>query len=162
MAKKLVCTECGSDKLYTDTSGWFCCSPCSQKTGKPLKIAKNPKAKPEKLKGNEFKFVNLTLSEGMKSDARLYIQNDFDFGNALTELMEEGYKVSFSCNLDNETFQCTISASYAGTQNSGGMLTGFAPDAHSAFGMAYYKHSVVLEKDWRKAMDNQVEKDKWG
>lgn len=159
---KISCPVCNRTKFVTNTRGFFVCIGDKQNPHDQIEVARNPTAKRERLKGTEFKFVNCSLTEGEMKDAKAWLQTDFDISTAIVELLGQGYKFSLSCNLDTETYQCTLSAGYAGMENAGYMLSAFAPTWEFAFGICYYKHAFKLERDWTSNVAANVGAPKWG
>jgi len=95
--------------------------------------------------GSEF--VNLELSKEQKLELRSTFDDLDTLGEALTDLLSDGTKVT--CKYD-ERNSCAVAFAFAAedSSNAGYILTGRGRDATRALRELVYKHRVILDGEW--------------
>lgn len=108
-------------------------------------------------------FVTCNLGKAEKDDARKWIAGyQKSLEDTICELVEAGYKVSFSQDRFHDASQTSLTCTDEESLNHGRTLIGRGPDLMSAFGMCLYKHFVMLDGDWSTREASEDSSDKWG
>jgi len=92
-----------------------------------------------RLAGDEFDMIE---EEYPTADA------SFD---AMSYLIEGGYKISFGFNPANGMAICSITCRKEGSNNEGKCLTSFAVGWYDALRVGLYKHFILLKEEWDNA-----------
>lgn len=91
------------------------------------------------------------------SDAWEDIQATFGTEEALYEgmakLMEDGYRVGFSYNRQNDAVICSVTCRNAESENAGLTFNSFAATWPEALATSLYKHCVLTQGHWRKTIE---------
>lgn len=123
------------------------------------KPSKSPKKSPErKFNG----FVQCDLTKEQKEHAKSWIESSQPDWNTLFKLVDDEYKVSFGYDNYHKTFQCSLTCVANQSVNNGWVLVARAPDCMLAFGMACYKHFIVLDQIWTDGGEGRQEDEGWG
>lgn len=77
-----------------------------------------------------------------------YAGND-ELSLAFSNLVSDGYRVSFSLNQQNDTVSCSITCRDDDAPNAGMTLNAFADSWWTALMVACYKHFDLAAGDWR-------------
>lgn len=123
-----------------------------------------PRKSSKKTDTPEWKgFVDCNLDKAMKEAAKKWIaSNAADQMVKVSELVDDGYKVSFSLDRYHDAYQASMSYQVNGGPNSGYTLSARGPDLAGAVGMLLYKHFIVLEGDWSQGAKRSKDTDPWG
>jgi hypothetical protein len=68
--------------------------------------------------------------------------------DSLADLLEDGYRVGFAYNAQNDAVICSITCKDAQSVNAGMTFTAFAGNWYDALRVGLYKHYVVAEQVW--------------
>lgn len=117
------------------------------------------KVKPVKT-GDWMGFISCEFTATDKAaftDAYENQMNTSDVWERMVNLVEEGYKVSFSMSGSTGTFTCSMT----GTQDApeaavGFTLTARSGDVNRALAALVYKHDVMLKADWKNAKSTGI------
>lgn len=66
-----------------------------------------------------------------------------------TSLLEDGYRLGFSYNPQNDAFICSVTCKAEESVNNGCTFTAFAGSWFEALVAALFKHYVVAQEQWR-------------
>lgn len=66
-----------------------------------------------------------------------------------TGLLEDGYRLGFSYNPQNDAFICSVTCKAEESVNNGCTFTAFAGSWFEALEVALFKHFVVAQEQWR-------------
>lgn len=133
-------------------------NPAHGKTSNGKKPRQSPKY------GNDWGgFVNIPLNDADK--ARI-VDDDWeptDYWQAVTALVESGYKVSFTADPKHNCYIASITGKYSGTANDNYGLSARGPDLAGAFRAVWYKHAVLAEgAEWAAVAAARSSDDAWG
>lgn len=107
------------------------------------------KPNPAPARGNQWtEFVDIPLSEDDFDEIGKAFP-DFDAVNeAVTELVEKGYRVSLSFNQGNDAFIASVTCKDTESPNNGKTFNAFAGSWLEALQCALYKHYVKTGRVW--------------
>jgi hypothetical protein len=90
---------------------------------------------------SDYQFVRCTLGKSEKEQfTRWFELNEKKLGTALSNVLEGGYKVSFSADFENSCFVCTLTGNEEKSPNYKKMLSSRAEDHWEALGLCIFKH----------------------
>lgn len=123
-----------------------------------------PRGKTKKSATPEWKgFVDCNLDKALKQAFHAWCETAvIDPMVKVAELVDDGYKVSFSLDRYHDAYQAALSYQVNGHENSGLTLSGRGPDLNGALMMVLYKHLVVLEGKWGGGTQRSKDTDPWG
>lgn len=107
-------------------------------------------------------FVQCDLTVEQKTHAKSWIEKHAPNWDMLYKLVDDEYKVSFGYDNYHKTFQCSLTCVANQSPNNGWVLVARAPDCMLAFGMACYKHFMVLEELWTDGGEGKQDDGGWG
>lgn len=93
-------------------------------------------------------FVEISLEGHSKDDLMQAFPEVDDVHDAVTDMMVEGYRFSFSHNKQNDAMIVSVTCKNDDSPNVGCTYTSFAGDWFAALRVAVYKHIVVAEGQW--------------
>lgn len=111
--------------------------------GKKVQKGRAPKVE---FKG--YLNVNLSAEEELQFDA-WYEAGSFAL-EMLFDLIDFGYKISFSEDEFNDGISVSIYAKSPKFNWAGWTLTGWASDVHEAAAYVFFKHHFVANQDWEQ------------
>lgn len=103
-------------------------------------------------KADEWKaFVQLELTTAQKVEVKK-LRDDADrLFDSVFGTVEEGYKLTFSLDTYNNAYVCSLTGKGDDNPNNGLTLSGRGGSILGAMASLWYKHDVVLERDWTSA-----------
>lgn len=93
-------------------------------------------------------FVNLELSDAQKAEAKKLLADADRVTDNVWKLVDDGYKVSFSYDGYHGAYLCAVTCQDKSSVNVGLTLTGRGGGILAAMASLWYKHDVVLERNW--------------
>jgi hypothetical protein len=101
-------------------------------------------------RGDEF--INLELDAAQADECRAFRKDPVAVNLILTEMLEDGYKITCRYDSRNECYACFAFAE-DDSDNAGYILTGRGGSGMSALAELLYKHAQVLERSWVRAAE---------
>lgn len=109
--------------------------------------ASNPQ--PEKVKATwNTTFVDISMAGHSLDDVSAAFPTVENVYETVAGLLENGYRLGFSYNPQNDAFICSVTCKSEGNPNMGKTFTAFAGTWFEAVQVALYKHYVVSETIW--------------
>ena len=107
-----------------------------------------PAEKPVKPRFNDVTFVNWSLSADDKVSCKAWLLGDGEMDNAISNLIETGYKVTSSWDGYRSCFTASIVPTSDAKDNQGYILTGKGSTALKAVKQAMYIHHYIMDGNW--------------
>lgn len=98
---------------------------------------------------NDVQYIDVPLGERDKEKMKEWFAKQQNAESFMLELLSDGYRVSFVHDKRNNCVLCSISTPDDRSINFGCILTSRSGDWWRAFMAGYYKHVVIMKKDWR-------------
>lgn len=106
-------------------------------------------------------FVDIPLNGVEEDDIFGQFKSTEEVYDALTELLESGYRVGFTYNAQNDAFICSVTCKDEASPNANQTFTAFAGAWFESLLVALYKHRVVAAGIWAKGA-SKVTKTRFG
>lgn len=107
-----------------------------------------PETKPTVPRFNDVKFINWSLSADEKLAVKQWVLSIEEIDDAISKLVEAGYKVTSSWDTYRSCFTASIVPTQDAKINQGFILTGKGSTALKAIKQALYIHHYVMNEDW--------------
>lgn len=102
---------------------------------------------PKKVEWKGFVECNLTAEN--KADLEgMDTETEFPFAEGMAELVDEGYKISFSYDAKNKTHMVTLYDQNPQSDFAGYALTGRGASVRDAWDALMYRHIIILSDGW--------------
>jgi len=95
-----------------------------------------------------WSFINISLGEAEKDELGELHQRGVFALELVFDLVQEGYKVSFSEDSKNHSYICSLSDCREDSPSFKHTLTGRGATPAAAFSACCYKHFNIARKDW--------------
>lgn len=118
-----------------------------------LIMARGKNANNQPPANNRFgqtEFVDIPVVEQDWTDVQKVYGSSDILVDAVTDLLNSGYRVGLSFNGNNDAFICSVTCRQDGDVNNGLTFNAFAETWFEALQLAVYKHYVKSRKIWRK------------
>ena len=93
-------------------------------------------------------FVDISLAGHSWEQIGAFFDTPTAVYDAAAGLLENGYRLGFTYNPQNDAFICSVTCKAVGNPNEGKTYTAFAASWFEALEVALYKHFVVAETIW--------------
>lgn len=93
-------------------------------------------------------FVEIPVAAEAWGDIQKVYGNPDVLVDAVSDLLEAGYRVGLSHNGANDAFICSVTCRDTDDPNNGKTFNAFAETWYEALQTAMYKHYVVSQKKW--------------
>lgn len=97
-------------------------------------------------------FVALELTEAQKIGAKALREDAERLYDNVFGMIDDGYKLTFSYDSYNGAYVCSVTCRDKGSANNGLTLTARGGSTISAMASLWYKHDVVLARQWGNAV----------
>jgi len=104
---------------------------------------------------NETVFISFPLSDEQKKEIKNAVWDIEVCDNAVLQLCEENYKVTFSYDDYSSAYAAFITPKGDKHINAGFILTGRGSSPHKALKQAYYVHTQLFDRDWSAWKDDR-------
>lgn len=96
----------------------------------------------------DYKFVRCSLSKADKATfSKWFPEQESLLQTSLKNLLEAGYKVSWSADFENSCYVCTITGNEEKSPNYKKMLSSRSDDHWEAFGLCVFKHVMIFKSE---------------
>lgn len=102
----------------------------------------------------QSEFVNYVLSKSNQNALRKFAKEGFGAKDWLTEVNNDGYKITFSPDRNGHGFACWLIPLDADGVNHGLILSGRGGTPTNAFVECVYKHSILFAGKWPRPTDD--------
>lgn len=126
---------------------------------KEVDVGRDPKTR-EKQKPQWVGHKDFKLDAQAKDNYEHWDIHDDDVYELAATTVQSGYKLSFTFNSGNDTFNAALTGDGGEGKNYTYTMSAFAPDWYNALRLVLFKHHVLLDGDWGKI--NGTSGDKWG
>lgn len=107
-------------------------------------------------------WVSCDLDESEKKHLKANKMPGEQLVNALSQLVDDGYKVSVSKDEKNDCVGAFLTAPKVLYDNQNVVLSSRGPDVDGALRVLMYKHFEILKGDWGKKIGKGGVLDPWG
>lgn len=107
-----------------------------------------PATKPTAQRFNDVQFVNWSLSAEEKQECKSWISAGEDLDNAISSVIEAGYKVTTSWDRYRSCYTASIVPTPDAKSNQGYILTGKGSTALKAAKQALFIHYRIMGEEW--------------
>jgi len=115
-------------------------------------MARDPKNKPTPTptqpRFNDVQFVNWSLSAEQKASCKEWLLKQGEMDNAISTLIEAGYKVTVSWDKYRACFTSSVVPTADAKSNQGYILTGKGSTPLKATKQALYIHYHIMGEEW--------------
>lgn len=115
-------------------------------------MSRNPKDKPIEApktpRFNDVKFINWSLNDEEKAACKAWVLTVEDFDNALTSLLQSGYKITQSFDENRSVYTGSIIPTQNAKSNQGFILAGKGSTPLKAIKQALYIHFHIMGEEW--------------
>lgn len=115
-------------------------------------MARDPKnkpiTKPTQPRFNDVTFVNWTLTADEKTSCKQWLLDQGDMDNAISALIEAGYKITVSWDKYRACYTSSIVPTADAKSNQGFILTGKGSTALKATKQALFIHYHIMDSEW--------------
>lgn len=103
-------------------------------------------------------FIDVKMTDAEKEMFSQWDVHDHDLFVLLSEAVAQGHKLSLTFNKQNDTFVCSFTGNEGTDKHEGYTLSAYGGDWYIAVRALVFKHVILLESDWKKAVDRPSEK----
>lgn len=98
---------------------------------------------------SDVQFIDVPLGAADKEKAKKWFASLENAESLFEELIRSGYSVKVGYDKRNSCYVCFLAPTAQDDVNSGCILTSRSDHWWKAVMSAYYKHVVVMKRDWR-------------
>lgn len=114
-------------------------------------MARGKQSESKSPSNNRFQptqFVDIPIVESDFADAQKVYGSSDILVDAVTDLLDSGYRVGLSHNAQNDAFICSVTCREDNDPNNGYTFNAFSETWFEALQLAIYKHYVKSKKLW--------------
>jgi len=105
--------------------------------------------KGEKAGGNLPTFIDVKLDEGQREDFLAWLGDDLDAVKCLQSFADSGYRVGLAWSGEHQTYTASVTCRDEDSPNNGLCMTSFSRGLTQAILLAWYKHDVICNRQWK-------------